>query len=373
MPINYILHIAKMTGVAGTEKHLLTLLPGLKQRRLNMRLLILVEPPFPMDAYARQMTALGVPTDQMTIHRDLDLGLFRRLRRYITALNPDAVHTHLIHADMHGVIAARRAGVRAIFSTSHNDDPFRKNWSVRRMQRFLWPRITRAIAISEAIRRHAIEVEGAPPEKIIMIHHGVDIGELSRDNLVRENMRASLGMPPEAFVFGSVCRLTEQKGLTDALRAFSQFAAQATKAHYIIAGDGPLRSALQSQVESGRIADRVRFLGWRNDAADVMAAFDVMVIPSRWEGFGLVAIEAMAAALPVIATGVSALPEIVADGITGRITPAGDISALARAMLDLYENPENARQMGQNGRLRAQQEFNANRMIDRTLAVYQGA
>jgi glycosyltransferase involved in cell wall biosynthesis len=361
-----VLHIAKMTGVAGTEKHLLTLLPGLKTRGLDPRLLILVEPSIPMDVYAAEMRAVGVPTEQTPIHRDLDLSLFRRLRAYIQSLRPDAVHTHLIHADMHGVIAARRAGVPKVFTTCHNDDPFRKRWTVRRMQGFLWPRITRSIAISEWIRRHAIEVEGAPPEKIVRIYHGIDVASLQRSPDVRERVRASWGVAPGEFVFGTVGRLIEQKGIGDALTTFRAV----PNARYVIAGDGPLRSELEAQAARDGLRERVSFLGWRADVAEVLAGFDAFVMPSRWEGFGLVVLEAMAAGLSVIATRVSALPEIVVDGVTGIVTTPRDSAAMGKAMVELCENPERARELGRAGLQRAKTEFSAARMIDETVALY---
>jgi len=368
--VQKVLHIAKMTGVAGTEKHLLTLLPGLKGRGLDVRLIILADAAFPMDAYAAQMSGLGVPAEQMPIGGHVDAGLFGRLRRRIGEMAPDAVHTHLIHADLHGVIAARRAGVARIFTTLHNDDPFRGRWAIRMLQGYLWKRITRAIAISEAIRRHAIEVQGAPPEKVVLIYHGI---ELAAAALVpgRPTMRFSLGLPADAVVFGSVCRLTEQKGIAEGLQAFAEVVRRVPGARYVIAGDGPLRAALEARAKAAGLGDSVRFLGWRDDAAEVMTAFDVFLMPSRWEGFGLAAIEAMAAGLPVIATRVTALPEIVADGVTGRLVGAGDVATLVRAMLEACENPGLARQMGMRGRERVATEFGAGRMIDRTLAVYQ--
>ena len=116
-PIHSVLHIAKMTGVAGMENHLLTLLPGLKATGLDIRLLILIEADQPMVDYVARMTALGISTSTLVIHGNVDWRLIARLTRLISESKPDAVHTHLIHADLHGIIAARRAKVGAVFMT----------------------------------------------------------------------------------------------------------------------------------------------------------------------------------------------------------------------------------------------------------------
>lgn len=370
MAIHKILHICKMTGVAGTENHLLTLLPGLKARGLDIHLLVLVEPDRPMDEYAARMTALGVPAEQMIIHRNVDVNLFSRLSKYIQKGGYDAVHTHLIHADLHGIIGARRAGVKTIFTTGHNDDPFRRTLSIRLLQRFIWRRVTRGIAISEAIRQYMIKVEGAPFNKAVTIHYGLDLSKQHIGDGARSMIRTELGLPPQAPVFGSVCRLIEQKGLSDGLRAFWQVSRQSSEAHYVIIGDGPLRDELRQEVEGYGIGHRVHFLGWRSDAAQLMAGFDALIVPSRWEGFGLVLLEGMAAKLPIVATKVSALPEIVVDGETGFLVPPGDVQALSQAMIDICEYPAQAHEMGLAGRKRLEEKFSAETMIDRTFAFY---
>ncbi len=368
MPIRNVLHIAKMTGVAGMENHLLTLLPGLKATGLDVHLLILTAPGTPMDTYAARMTALGVPTLQTPIHGRVDLGLFRRLGDFMRGF--DAVHTHLIHADVYGTLAARRAGIRYRFMTGHNDDPFRRQLPIRMIQSVLWRQVTKGIAISDAIRRFQIKIEGAPPNRVVTIYYGLDVDQVRVGDAAREMVRHELGIPLQVPVAGSVCRLVAQKGISDALRAFWLVSRQVPDAHYVIVGDGPLRAALQSEAESYGLAHRVHFLGWREDAQAIMTAFDAFIAPSHWEGFGLAVLEAMAVRIPVIATSVSALPEIVVADQTGYLTPPGDIQALMQAMLDVFTYPAQAHELGEAGRRRVETEFSAARMIDQTAALY---
>ncbi len=364
-----IVHIAKMTGVAGTENHLLTLLPGLRARGLDAHLIVLVEPDKPMDSYIAQMTGLGVSAEPLIINRDVEFSLIGQLARKIRAGGYDAVHTHLIHADWHGVIAARRAGVRRIFWSGHNDDPFRYRPPIRLIQAYLWRRINAGIAISEAVRQFMIRVEFAPPGKVVTVRYGLAVTG-QEDTAACESFRAGLGIEPDARVVGSVCRLIEQKGLPYALQAFRQVIASVPDAHYVIIGDGPLRPALEAQIDALGLTGRVHLPGWRTNAAALMPAFDVFLMPSLWEGFGLVVLEAMAAKLPVIASRISALPEIVVEGETGYLVAPADSDALAQHMLTLLSDPALAARMGETGRDRLEREFSADKMIDCTMGVY---
>jgi len=368
--IRTVLHVAKMTGMAGMENHLLTLLPGLKAHGLDVRLLILCEREHPMDFYAARAEAAGVPTQSIPIRYDFDVGLIRRLVRLFRDVRPDAVHTHLIHADWHGIVAAWQAGIKSIFTTGHNDDPFRRRWPIRLMQRWLWHRVTMGIAISEAVRRFQISVEGASPQRLVTIPYGLTLTDALPGEGTRAMIRQELGLSPQAVVFGSVCRLVEQKGIDEALRAFWQISRRLSDAHYVVIGDGPLRAALEAQAAGYHLTYRIHFLGWREDATTLMTALDALVAPSRWEGFGLSVLEAMAARVPVIAASVGALPEIVLDGQTGYLTKPGDIEGLAQAMLDVCEYPAQAHDMGEAARRRVETNFNAKQMIERTSQVY---
>ena len=368
--IKRVLHIAKMTGVAGMENHLLTLLPGLQAHGLDVQLLILTEADKPMEPYAADMCARGVPTTTLPIRGRFDRALIGRLADRLRQDRPDAVHTHLIHADLHGIVAARRAAVGAIFMTGHNDDPFRRRLPIRLMQRYLWQQVTRGIAISDAVRRFQISIEQAPPDRVITVPYGLDPEQFAAGDGARAVARHEIGIPPQAPVFASVSRLVEQKGIDDALRAFWQISHRLPDAHYAIIGDGPLRASLEAQVAAYQLSSRVHFLGWRPDARSLMPAFDTLLAPSRWEGFGLSVLEAMAARVPVIASIAGALPEIVVDGETGFLVRVGDVYGLTQAMLQVCEYPAQTHEMGNAARQRVQQHFSAERMIERTLDVY---
>jgi glycosyltransferase involved in cell wall biosynthesis len=168
-----------------------------------------------------------------------------------------------------------------------------------------------------------------------------------------------------------VCRLIEQKGVTYALQAFARVADRFPAARLIIAGDGVLRGQLEAEADSLGIGGRVHWLGWRPDSAAVLASLDVLLMPSLWEGFGLVMLEAMAAHLPIIGSRVSAIPEVVVDGETGLLVPPADVSALAAALSRLLEDEPLRRAMGERGAERLAAHFSTAAMIDATIGLYQ--
>ncbi len=167
-----------------------------------------------------------------------------------------------------------------------------------------------------------------------------------------------------------VCRLIDQKGVAYGLRAFARIAPQFAAAHLVIAGDGSRRRALEAEAKALGVTDRVHFLGWRDDAAQVLAALDVLLMPSLWEGFGLVMLEAMAQTVPIIGSAVSAIPEVVIDGETGLLVPPRDVAGLANALTTLLTDAPLRRHMGLLGQDRVETIFSVEQMVADTLAVY---
>lgn len=367
-----VLHICKVTGVAGAENHLLTLLTGLRGRGIDARLLLLVEPGNPVEAMIAAAASRGIPAERSVIRADIDPVLLIQLARRLRALQPDIVHTHLFHADLHGIPAARLAGVKRIISSRHNDNAFRRRFPYRQINRFLWRLTTAGIGISAAITRFAIEVEGASPAQMTTIPYGLDSAGAVDRAAARAALRSELGLPPDTLLAGMVCRLIEQKGVPYALAAFARLAARFPAAHLVIAGEGPLRPVLEAQARDLRLAERVHFLGWRTDTAAIFAALDVFLMPSLWEGFGLVLLEAMAQGIPVIGSAVSAIPEVVANGETGLLCPPRDVDCLAAALGDLLADPGLRARLGAAGHTRLEERFTAERMVAQTAAVYEG-
>jgi glycosyltransferase involved in cell wall biosynthesis len=363
-----ILHVHKVAGLGGSERHLEILLPRLDRRRFDVSLFLLTEPRRPVADFIARFRTMGICVDQAVIRRDLDpgclLALYRRLRREPV----DLVHTHLIHADLYGALASRLAGVRRVISTRHNDDAFRRRADVRAVTRLVGQRWSRVIALSRYLAEFVRRVEGVDPRLIRTVPYGMELPDSASDG---HEVREELGLSCEAPLVVSVGRLVKQKGHAHLLRAWPVIARARPRARLLVVGEGPWRARLVAEASALGVADRVIFAGWRFDVPAILAAADLYVQPSLWEGFGLAILEAMAAGTCIVASRVSTIPELVLEEKTGLLVPPGDSAALAEAILRLLADPERRREMGEAGRRRAIETFSAEHMVRATETVYE--
>jgi len=364
-------HIIKVTQIGGAERHLLILLPQLIKQGLEQHLIMLVEPDNPMDDMVAAAGARGITVHKLTIRRDYDVTVSYQLLRTLRQIKPDLVHTHLIHADLFGITAARLGGYPVI-TGRHNDDDFRTKSAVKTGNAVLWRLARGGIAISEAIRKFTVDVEGAPSDKVRVVHYGIEHQTPSPDELnqARANLREELNLSQDVLIVGAVCRLVGQKGMTYGIDAFKQVMQHFPDAHLVIAGDGDLRVTLEAQVKQLELSENVHFLGWRDDAPQILAGLDVFLMPSLWEGFGLVLLEAMSKRIPVVASDVSAIPEVVRHGETGLLVQPRDVDGLCDAMLTLLSDRPLRLHMGMMAEDRVENHFSAERMAEATIAVY---
>jgi glycosyltransferase involved in cell wall biosynthesis len=346
-----VLHVHRIGGIGGSERHLLTLLPALAARGVDVSFLGLDDTSRAPDPFYEE---LGVPFERVRAPRDVDPALALRVRRVVR--KADLVHTHLVHADVYGALGARR-----LVSTKHNDDPFRAG-AFRFVERALARRASRIVAITDALARFQVDRVGLPAEKVEVIHYGLD--DLPRP----WGVNPADQVPREARVLLAVSRLEPQKGVDVAVRALPDVLAQHPNVHLVVLGEGPQRAELEQLTRSLEVP--VHLPGRVPDVGAWLRRAELLVHPARWEGFGLALLEAMLASLPVVATNVSSIPEIVVHAETGLLVPPDDAAALAAALRRVLDNPSD---YGARGRARAETDFSVSRMTDRTLAVYEKA
>jgi glycosyltransferase involved in cell wall biosynthesis len=278
---------------------------------------------------------------------------------------PDLVHTHMVHADAYGSIAAH--ALRTPFvSTRHNDDRYLLG-PFRYVDRALMHGVRRIVAISDAVRTFHARA-GLPAEKLVTIHYGLDAPPARPS----ERTPAQAGVPEDAPLVLAVGRLIAQKDHSTLLAAFARVRESHPNAMLAILGWGPLEQATKARVEALGLDGSVLLPG-RVEPRDWLARADVFAHTSRWEGFGIVLLEAMQSGLPVVATSVSAIPEIVVDGKTGYLTAPGDAGSIAHRISQLLADPALRQLLGDAGRARARTEFSVAQMAEQTLAVYEGA
>jgi glycosyltransferase involved in cell wall biosynthesis len=348
-------HVHRIGGIGGSERHLLTLLPALAAKSVDVSFIGLDNPAGAPQPFYDELEAAGVPFERLRSAHDLDPLLALRLPRHIRARRPDILHTHLVHADVYGALAP---GVRLV-STKHNPDPFRVG-PFRHVERALARRARRIVAISEEVRRFSVEEVGLPAEKVELVYYGMDaLPEPWGPN-------PPLPIPEDKPLLLCVARLVIQKGVDIAIKALARIPG----ATLLVLGDGPGRNAAERLANEVGVGDRVLMPGRVGDIAALYRRADVVVHPVRWEGFGLAMLEAMLAEKPVVATRAGSAPELVVDGQTGLIVPASIPWTLADAVNELLADPDRAREYGRRGLERARTEFSVAKMVERTLAVY---
>ena len=363
-------HVIKATGFAGAEAHLLTLLPALREFGIDSELVVLAEPNREPTVFLDAARAAGIAACGIPIYFHADPTLAGRLAEHLRAAPPDIVHTHLIHADLHGAMATSISNRQSLISSRHNDDRFRRHFLVKALNRAAMRRAKKIIAISDAVAKFVVEVEGAPREKVTRIHYGLD----AENYMARArpgSIRSELGLDDSIPVAAFVGRLTAQKGVETLLSAWRAISARIPSAHLLISGDGELRESLVTTYPLP--LTNYHFLGWRSDIPSLMSDCDVLVVPSLWEGFGMVTLEAMAARKPVIASRVSALPEIVVDGETGYLVPSADPERLSQSIIAVLSDRDRAREMGMKGRERLEREFSVEKMAEGHAQEYREA
>lgn len=263
-----------------------------------------------------------------------------------------------------GIAAAKLAGIRCIAATSHLYYPLRKvRWA--RVKQFMQAAaIDRYIAVSGELSRRLRDDLGVPGRKLRVVHNGIPVPRSVPK--IDDELRGSLLQGANRPIVLTAARLHEQKGHEHLLEA----AVHVPRALFVLAGDGPERERLEARARDIGIEDRVRFLGLRDDVGALLAACDLFVLPSLYEGLPLSVLEAMAVARPVIATSVGGTAEAVIDGENGLVVPPADPAALAAAINSLLSDPARATRMGQAGRARVIESFSIESMVRGVEAVY---
>lgn len=290
-----------------------------------------------------------------------------RIRQYLRDTQPHIVHTFLLTASLYGRLAAILEGVPIVIGTEVNIYA-RKRRHHALAERLLMKGTSRVLASAGSVRDFYIRQVHADPAKVDVIYNAVDFAQ-ARPARSKADMRRECGVPADAFAAGIVARLTEQKGhrfLFDAMAATPALA----RMHLIVVGGGDLHAALEQQVEALGLSDRVHFLGPRRDLGDLLGAIDAFVMPSLWEGLPLSLVLAMGAGLPVVATAVAGIPEVVDDGRTGLLVPPGDRAALGSALAALVDDEVARARLGDAARASVLPRFNVDGYVQSIVALY---
>jgi len=369
-----IAQIVTRMDVGGVPDHVMTLLRGLAGRHALTLIAGDVHP-----RHAAELAALGVTVERLPFARlpdpRRDLAAFLRLRRMLAAGRFDVAHTHMSKAALLGALAAGGCRRRPwlLVNTAHNLGSLAlpAGWrraAFRAYDRWLLGRATdHVIVVSARVRAQVTALGLMAPDHVTAIANGIALERFPGRTPASAGVRAALGVGPDEVLLLCVARLVWFKGLDTLLDAF---AAAPPQTRLAIVGAGELREALAAQAEAAGVAGRVAFLGERADVPELLGAADAFVLSSVSEGMPISIIEAMASGLPVIATDVGGVREIVEDGVTGLLVPARAQGPLAAAIARLATEPATRAAFGAAARARAQAEFAGAEMAEGTEALY---
>ena len=361
-----VVHFVDSSAFGGNEQALLHLLAGLDRRRWRSVLLHHAEPGLaPLLEGARRLNVKTKIVPKLWRMRTI-AGLPRFLHQ-LRLECPAVFHAHLnwLLSCKYGLLAAALSRVPAIIATAQQfmEPPWGR--TVNLQQRLFEKSLDRYIAVSGAVAQQLCQTFRVPPHKVQVIHNSIPSSGF--DGPANQALRSALSRGTDHPILLTVARLDLQKGHTYLFKAIRQF----PDAIFVMAGDGPARTVLETQAHDLGIDNRVIFLGHRKDIPDLLASCDVFVLPSVYEGLPLSVLEAMAAGKPVVATAVGGTPEAVVEGETGFLVPPGDPAALATAIQRLLSNPSLAQKMGAVGRVRVRQEFSSATMVQRVTQTYE--
>ncbi|OQB28837.1 MAG: putative glycosyltransferase EpsD [Chloroflexi bacterium ADurb.Bin180] len=323
------------------------------------------------------LEAKGVIFHRLDFATGFSVSALGRLRGLLADVQ--ILHLHGARAALFGRLAllslpsgSRPRSIYSIHGFAAPHYAFARRQLLLGVERLLAPATDWWVCVSNAERQALLSTGIADPLRVQVIWNGIDTSRFTPERTGQSDTKRDLGLPVDAYVATTICRLFRPRDFGTLLAAFRSVKSELDSAHLLIVGDGPLRSEVENQVRALQLKSSVHLLGMRRDIPRLLQASDVLVLSSRgWEGLPLTVLEAMASALPVIASDVGGTREALQDGETGYLYPPGDAATLASLLLRLASDPALAAAMGRSGLARVRQYFGVGRMVQETAALYE--
>jgi glycosyltransferase involved in cell wall biosynthesis len=314
----------------------------------------------------------GFPVNVLGKRPGIDRRTMAELRALFREERIDLVHAHhygsFFYAAGARVLSARPAIVLTEHGRFFPDNPGPGHVVANKI---LLRGHDRVVGVGESVRRALIEKEGFPARRVEVVYNGIDLAAFDASGDDRAAVRRELGVTDDDYLLFMIARLDPIKDHATALRALGRVAGQLNRVRLVLVGAGPEAAAIEESIRHHRLGSHVLRLGLRTDVPRLLRAADVLLLTSVSEGIPLTLIEGMASGLPVVATRVGGIPEVVEDGVTGLLAPAGDDATLADQICRLAGDPSSRERLGRNGRMRAFQLFSEDRMCASYDRLYQ--
>lgn len=370
------LHIHTLPIISGSGINTFLTMKGIQNDSISMSLACAPGGPLLELIRNEGMKVITFPDLVQPIAPVKDIAATINLYRYLKKNRYHIVHTHNSKAGFIGRLSAKLAGVPVIIHTVHgfafhDQEPLWRRMLFRNLERMASTCCDRMIFISRPLIDWALKEKITSTEKIVKIYSGIELDRfkpVSDDEKKQAKIR--WGINPDDPVAGIVSKLWEGKGHKILIKAFKELTKDLKKAKLFIVGEGYLEDELRSYAKELGISESIVFTGFRFNVSEVMACFDISVLPSFFEGMGRVLIEAMAMKIPVVASNVGGIPDIVKENKNGILVPPGNVSELSEAMKKLLTNPEMSISMGKYGHQKATETFGAESMSEKILNIY---
>ena len=354
----HVVHIVLALDVGGLERNVVNQVREGQKLGQRVSLVCLDRP----GILAPQVQALGARLVSLGREPGLRPGMVLRVRRALHDLRPHVVHTHQLATLLYGGAAAKLLGVPVVLHTEHTREDYHIRMRTRLLGRIAAQFCDRFYCLTRNMADHVLAAQVVPKCKLRIIQNGIDLGKFMESNCDRNDVRRSLRIPLDAPLIGTVGRVTEVKQQHVLIRAFAQVRHRVHNAHLVIVGDGPLMDKLRWLAASLGVGNCVHFAGAQPHSGPYLQAMDVFALTSQSEGMPQAVLEASVTGLPVVASHVGGLPEVIQHEISGILFEPGNVPSLAAILCGLIADPQRRQQLGAAARARVSSRFSVARM-----------
>lgn len=346
-------------GMGGADQQILTLAKAMRARGHEVRIMALA----PLGPMGEEAQRAGIPTESLELRRNpTHAGRILRLGSSIRRWRPDVLHSHMVHANLLASAVRPFTGVPALVATIHSINDGGRVWMAA--YRASSAVVDRFTIISRLAAERYISIGAVPRRLVQVVPNAVDVEWFRRQPEAGASIRRELGLG-DAFLWLAVGRFEEAKDYRTMIGGFARLSESRPNSHLLLVGKGSLRESVEQLVRAHHLEGQVHFLGVRRDVPHIMSAADGYVLSSAWEGMPVVLLEAAAVELPIVATRVGGVAEVVEDGRSGLLVPPGNPEALADAMKRIEQMRKEERQaMGAQGRALVERQYATSHIMD---------
>ncbi len=363
-----VLQIVKTLDVlGGAERMAYCIAKGLDKKRFNITVCSLKRFSSPI---LKEMEENDVKVYFIKNKKKLSMSFYNDLLSVIRTVKPDIIHTHNFYPNMYGRLLGKMMP-RAKIAIHEHGTAYLKTRKERFIDKCLIGFTDMVLAVSMSVVNSLVDIEGIPPSKITLLPNGVDLNEFNPANIHTNDIKKSLGIPSSSKIVGMVARLHKHKDHETLLYAMSDIIKNEPETTLVLVGDGPEKKKLQKLSEKLTISKNVIFTGYRKDVPELTSLFDIAVLSSKTEGFGISLLEAMAMEKPVVATSTGGTVDIVADGVNGFLVPPCDTASLKETIIKILKDESLARRFGLMGRRIVEEKFSMDKTIQNLEYIYE--